>query len=518
MIWRPTRRALLAGTGALVAAPAISRAADRPQAPLGVQSGDTSAGSGMAWIRSDRPARAIVEASTTESFRDVAVRETLELLPATDLTGKLRLDGLPAGQEVFYRFTLFDLYEPALKGATVSGRFRTAPSDPGRSVSFVWSGDTAGQGWGIDPARGGMRTYATMLGHRPDFFIHSGDTIYADNPLEPEVRLADGSLWKNLLVPEKLRVAQTLDEFRGNWRYNLLDDNLRLFNAEVPTFAQWDDHDVTDNWWPDQPLDRPVHAKRGYTERFMTPLAANARRAFHEYMPVRPNLEAPGRIYRKISWGPHCDVFMLDMRSERGPNGDNRQDRAGPDAAILGAAQLAWLQRELAASTATWKFIAADQPLGLIVFDDFVTRTGSEAVGQGAGPPLGRELEIAALLRFIRDRHIRNTVWLTADVHYTAAHRYDPGRAVFQEFEPFWEFVSGPIHAGTFGPNALDPTFGPEAVFVKAPPPGQFNLPPSAGLQFFGHCAIDGGTGRLTVTLRDVADMALWAVTLDPQR
>jgi len=55
------------------------------------------------------------------------------------------------------------------------GRFRTAPADR-RSVSFVWSGDTVGQGFGIDEARGGMRTYATMLRNRPDFFIHNGDT------------------------------------------------------------------------------------------------------------------------------------------------------------------------------------------------------------------------------------------------------------------------------------------------------------------------------------------------------
>jgi hypothetical protein len=38
---------------------------------------------------------------------------------------------------------------------------------------------------------------------------------------------------------------------------------------------------------------------------------------------------------------------------------------------------------------------------------------------------------------------------LTADMHYTAAHHFDPNRAVFGEFEPFWEFVSGPLHAGT---------------------------------------------------------------------
>ena len=57
--------------------------------------------------------------------------------------------------------------------------------------------------------------------------------------------------------------------------------------------------------------------------------------------------------------------------------------------------------------------------------------------------------------RFIKRAGVRNTVWITADVHYTAAHYYDPNKAAFQDFEPFWEFVSGPIHAGTFGPNSL---------------------------------------------------------------
>ena len=61
-------------------------------------------------------------------------------------------------------------------------------------------------------------------------------------------------------------------------------------------------------------------------------------------------------------------------------------------------------------------------PLGLIVHDDFVNRKGSEAIAQGNGPALGRELEIAHLLSFIKHARIRNVVWLTADVHYTAAH------------------------------------------------------------------------------------------------
>jgi alkaline phosphatase D len=42
------------------------------------------------------------------------------------------------------------------------------------------------------------------------------------------------------------------------------------------------------------------------------------------------------------------------------------------------------------------------------------------------------------------------------------------------------------------------------------------NLAPCYGLQFFGHVAIDGATETLTVTLKDVADSALWSITLDP--
>ena len=120
----------------------------------------------------------------------------------------------------------------------VTGRFRTAPSDR-RSVAFVWSGDTAGQGWGIDEARGGMRTYATMLRSRPDFFIHSGDNIYADGPIASEQKMPNGEIWKNLVSEDKAKPAETLAEFRGNYKYNLLDKNVLAFNREIPIFSQW---------------------------------------------------------------------------------------------------------------------------------------------------------------------------------------------------------------------------------------------------------------------------------------
>jgi alkaline phosphatase D len=141
-----------------------------------------------------------------------------------------------------------------------------------------------------------------------------------------------------------------------------------------------------------------------------------------------------------------------------------------------------------------------------------------DAIAQGDGSARGREIEIADLLAFIKHAGIRNTVWITADMHYTAAHYYDPNAAVFQDFEPFWEFISGPIHAGTWRPQTLDNTFGPRAVFQKGCGNDQpDDLAPCFGLQFFGHVAIDGATEVMTVTLKDVENQDLWSTEIAPR-
>lgn len=498
-----------------LALPGLSRAATRPSITHGLQSGDVNANSGMIWARTDRPARMLVEVDTTGSFETPRRLAPINALPDSDFTAKRLLEDLPSDQDIFYRVAFADLNDVNAVSEPMTGRFRTAPASR-RNVRFAWSGDTAGQGWGIDTDRGGMKTYATMAKHQPDFFIHSGDTVYADGPMKETVDLKDGTTWNNVLIEEKTKVAETLDEFRGQWKYNLLDDNLRAFNAEVPTFFQWDDHEVVNNWSDAKDL---VSDDR-YTEKNVQLLAARAGRAFHELTPIRYTPAEPGRVYRKIAYGPLLDVFFLDLRSYRGPNGASMEDEMTPGSRILGAEQLAWLKRELVASRATWKVIASDMPLGLIVWDNWKEQAGAEAVANGDhGAPKGRELEFADLLRFIKTADIDNIVWLTADVHYTAAHYYNPDKAQFQDFKPFWEFVSGPIHAGTFGPNDLDMTFGPEVRYVKAPAEGQgVNLPPSMGLQFFGLVDIDGTSEQLTVRLMDRDDQELHKVTLDPVR
>ena len=87
-------------------------------------------------------------------------------------------------------------------------------------------------------------------------------------------------------------------------------------------------------------------------------------------------------------------------------------------------------------------------------------------------------------------------------------------RAVFKDFTPFWEFVAGPLNAGTFGPGVLDNTFGPRVVFAKAPPPGQANLPPSAGYQFYGEVKIDERSRDMVVSLKDIDGATVFSTQL----
>ncbi len=515
-----TRRNFLVSTGAVgltasgLALPSYSRAASRPVFTHGVQSGDVDSAAGMIWTRTDRPARVNIEVATTESFANPVRLPPLNAFPESDFAVKQLLTDLASDQDVFYRLTAVDLSDLNAVSEPIIGRFRTAPTSR-RNIRFAWSGDTVGQGWGIDQT--GMKTYATIASHTPDFFLHSGDTIYADGPLLEEVDLKDGTKWKNrIITDEKRKVAETLDEYRGQWKYNMLDDHVRTLNAVCPTFFQWDDHEVTNNWSSSKNLS----ADDRYTEKSIALLSARAGRAFHEMTPIRYTPAEPGRVYRKIAYGPLLDVFFLDLRSYRGPNGPDMEETISPQSAIVGERQVKWLKRELLNSRATWKVIASDMPLGLVVWDNGKDKKGAEAVSNGDnGPAKGRELEIADLLRFIKTAGIRNTTWFTADVHYTAAHYYNPDKAQFQDFEPFWEFVSGPIHAGTFGPNDLDQTFGPELKFIKAPTAEQGqNLPPSAGLQFFGLVDIDGASEQMTVRLMDRDNAELYKVTLDPVR
>lgn len=486
----------------------------RPDVSLGVQSGDVSAGRAVVWSRCDRPARMQLEWSTSPDFAGARKVPGPLALAETDFTARVELRGLPPGADVFYRVVFRDARDERVESAPAAGRLRT-PSADGGSIRFCFAGDEVGQGWGIDRAWGGLRLYETMRRTSPDFFIHSGDQIYADGPLLESVALDGGGSWTNVVTPAKALAAETLDDFRGNFAYNLLDENKRRFASEVPFLVQWDDHEVHDNWFPG----RRVPGRAPGSSVDASALAARARQAMVEYCPLRAAALDASPLYRSFDHGPALEVFLLDGRSHRAANGPNRERELGPGARLLGADQCAWLERGLLASRATWKLIACDTPLSIVVAEHSPHGTEGwyEAWSNGApGPPLGRELELAHLLAFVRRHAIRNVVWVSADVHYACAIHYDPARAAFRDFSPFWEFVAGPLHAGTFPPGKLDPSFGPELRFLSVPRDLKPNRPPSAGLQFFGLGEIDGRTRELAISLRNLAGERLFEVRLPP--
>ena len=520
----PTRRAFLKVAGAALAAtrartmfgqaPAIvgSQAA-RPSAAFGATAGDVDVDSAIIWSRTDRPSKLVVEYSTTESFAKTNRVVGPAALETSDFTARVDLRALPTNQRIFYRVQFQSLSDLRAWSEPVIGSFTTPAraTELRRDVTIAWSADTVGQGWGINPEMGGMRLYEAMRQAGADVFIHTGDTIYADAPLPSEIRLDDGRVWRNIVTPEKSKVAETLDEFRGNHRYNLLDDNVRRFNASLSQFVIWDDHEVLNNWYPTEILG----SEMPHSEHSVALLVARAKRAFQEYTPMRFDPTDPERIYRAIRFGPLVEIFGFDMRTYRGANSQNRQTVLSAESEILGSSQVAWLKRRLSESRATWKIVASDMPLSLTVVDGPLF----EAVANGdQGPPLGRELEIAALLRFIRDRRIRNVVFVTGDVHYCAAHHYDPSRASFTDFHPFWEFVAGPAHAGTYGPAELDRTFGPEVKFIGIPRGMKPNRPPSEGFQFFGTLHASAKTRALTVKLVNSEGKELYKIELAPER
>ncbi|HVJ68534.1 MAG TPA: alkaline phosphatase D family protein [Caulifigura sp.] len=496
-----------------------AQAADNSQPPAitgGVSSGDVRAHSAVVWSRCDRTAEMFVEYGV-ETEASVAVVGPVLATAASGFTARVLLSDLPAGQRIHYRVWFRDssgkLSPPA------EGHFQTAPADDAQAdIFFAWSGDVAGQGFGINPAWGGMKIFESIRRLHPQFFVHSGDHIYADDPIPESIPLADGGTWVNVVTPGKSHAAQTLEDFRDNYAYNLLDEHVRQFHAEVPLVVQWDDHETTNNWYPGETLANRKDAAKYPQVKSATELAARAKQAFFEFMPIGFHEEERDRIYRSFRYGRSMELFVLDQRSYRGPNSKNTAT-SGPEVTFLGQKQLQWLKDGLKASQSTWKVIASDMPIGMIVGDALEGKPNFEAVANAEpGKPSGRELEFAELFRFLKAEGVKNVIWLTADVHHAVAHRYSPEKAGFGEpFEPFWEFVAGPLNAGTFGPSKLDATFGPEVKFQWAPKAGMtlpsgrvlekgYKLPlsPIDGLQTFGTVRIDGATQKLTVEFRGI--------------
>ena len=177
---------------------------------------------------------------------------------------------------------------------------------------------------GINPDIGGYRIYASMRRLDPDFFLGNGDNIYADGVIEATASLPGGRTWRNITTEEKSKVAETLAEYRGNFRYNLLDENLKRFNAQVPSIIQWDDHEVRNNWFPGQMLDDANYtvksvsllAARAHARALLAPLSAGPSRVREERLAtLAAFLDGAGQAGAAAALGVHRNTVAYRLRA-----------------------------------------------------------------------------------------------------------------------------------------------------------------------------------------------------------
>ena len=183
----------------------------RPLMTSGVQVGDVTAERAIVWSRTDRPARMVVEYATRESFRDATPRRAVRRRSKTPTSPRASTSAAcrPA-RRIFYRVR-FD--RPRRSGSAAAsrstGRFRTPPAGAPRDVTFAWSADTVGQGWGIDPE---LRRHAHVRDDaRASTRTSSSTSATRSTPTSrsrPKCRSPTARVWQNLVTPAKSKVAR----------------------------------------------------------------------------------------------------------------------------------------------------------------------------------------------------------------------------------------------------------------------------------------------------------------------
>ncbi len=486
--------ALLTAAGVACAQGPPPETSQGPRVTHGIAVGEVGAQRAVLWSRTDRRARMRLElrASDDPSAQPVFAGE-VPVDGETDFTGRFVLEDLAPGTRYQAVVWFADAEGPA--GPPEIATFRTAPgASDSEPVRVVWGGDLAGQGICRD-ARDGFPIFTRILAERPDLFVGLGDMIYADDVCHPVGPLG------NAQVPGEFGPATDLDGFRAHWRYSREDEGFRVLLATTPYAAVWDDHEVVNDAGPHH----DTRAEPPY--RAHAPLLPLARRAFLEWNPL-----ADGQIlHRRLRWGRHLELFLLDTRQYRD---SNLAPDDGPEPkTLLGAGQRRWLEHAVAGSDATWKVIASSVPISI--------PTGSLETGRDGWADLGQhggfERELRGILEHLRDHGVRNLVWITTDVHFATAFRYRP--FADDPWFRFFEVVAGPLNAGLFPNPLVDPTFAPERLFYFAPPEKHTVASFAEARRWFNFGVLDvGADGTLATRIVNGDGDEVFRLTLAPRR
>ncbi|GAA5065570.1 alkaline phosphatase D family protein [Streptomyces similanensis] len=419
----PRRRTVVkaAAAGVVLAAPLAAAlparaAASAPAFLHGVASGDPLPDGVLLWTRVTPTEEAVpgsglgpdTEVSWVvardKAFTDVVARGSTTATAACDHTVKADIRGLAPATDYWFRFSAGGADSPA-------ARTRTAPAHDA-AVTGLRFGVVSCANW----EAGYFSPYRHLAARGDlDAWLHLGDYIY-------EYKSGEYAARGKVVRPHApANEILTLADYRIRHAKYKTDPDLQALHHRAPVVAIWDDHEFADNAWSGGAVNHTEGAEGAWSDR-----KAAAQQAYFEWMPVRPAIA--GTTYRRLRFGKLADLSLLDLRSFRSQQASTGSGSVDdPDRTITGRAQLDWLKSGLAASDTTWRLVGNS-----VMISPFVVGSLSADLLKPLAKLLGLPQEGLAinsdqwdgytddrreLLAHLRANAIRNTVFLTGDIH-----------------------------------------------------------------------------------------------------
>ncbi|MFJ8590027.1 alkaline phosphatase D family protein [Streptomyces sp. NPDC093598] len=406
--------AVLAGP---LAATLPARAVDQAPAFLhGVASGDPLPDGVLLWTRVTPVPEAIpgsgagpdTEVSWTvaedKAFTTVVAKGSTTATAASDHTVKADIRGLKPGTDYWFRFSAGGTDSPI-------ARTRTAPAHDA-AVTGLRFGVVSCANW----EAGYFSPYRHLAARGDlDAWLHLGDYIYEYGTGEY------GTRGKVVRPHAPAHEIVTLADYRTRHARYKTDPDLQALHATAPVVAIWDDHEFANDAFSGGAENHTEGAEGTWSAR-----QAAAKQAYFEWMPVRPAIA--GTTYRRLRFGKLADLSLLDLRSFRSQQvkvGNGEVD--DPDRTLTGRAQLDWLKAGLQSSDTTWRLVGNS-----VMISPFAIGSLSADLLKPLAKLLGLPQEGLALntdqwdgytddrreiLAHLRANAIRNTVFLTGDIH-----------------------------------------------------------------------------------------------------
>ncbi|MGY3335760.1 alkaline phosphatase D [Streptomyces filamentosus] len=420
----PTRRtvvkaaAVTAAAGPALLGAAAPALADAPAPAFlhGIASGDPLPDGVLLWTRVTPSPEAVPgsglgadvrvdwEVAEDRSFARVVASGTATATAAADHTVKADVRGLRPATPYFFRFT-------AGSAVSATGRTRTAPAADA-AVPGVRFGVVSCANY----EAGHFSAYRHLAGRADlDAVLHLGDYIYEyASGVYPEAK-------DTVRTHEPRHEIVSLADYRTRHGRYKTDPDLQALHAVHPVVAIWDDHEFANDAWTGGAENHTPGAEGDWAAR-----VAAAKRAYFEWMPVRTSTE--GTVFRRIRFGRLADLHLLDLRSFRSAQAKTGSGAVDdPERTITGRAQLDWLKSGLAGSDAAWQLVGTSVMISPVAFGSlpaYLLEPLAELLGlpaEGIAVNVdqwdGYTDDRKELLAHLSSRAIRNTVFLTGDIH-----------------------------------------------------------------------------------------------------